>query len=104
MKSHSENPKSSGPVLLIPAGAPAAAQGLVRLALRTKLLSFAGAASLLVGQFGRKGRTATRPAAGDSHPTAVYPLSTLYLPSGSEPADSTPTACRQHADSSPTAR
>ena len=54
------------PNLLIAAGAQAAAQGLVRSALLTKLLPFAGAASLLVGLFGRKGRTETRPVAATS--------------------------------------
>ncbi len=52
------------PKILIAAGAQAAAQGLVRSALLTKLLPFAGAVSLLVGLFGRKGGTETRPAAG----------------------------------------
>jgi len=55
------------PKILIAAGAQAAAQGLVRSALLTKLLPLAGAVSLLVGLFGRKGSTETRPAAGDQN-------------------------------------
>ena len=56
------------PNLLIAAGAQAAAQGLVRSALLTKLLPFAGAASLILGLFGRKGGTEIRPAAGNPNP------------------------------------
>ncbi len=59
------------PNLLIAAGAQAAAQGLVRSALLTKLLPFAGAVSLLVGLFGRKGGTEIRPAAGNSPSTSA---------------------------------
>ncbi len=58
---HASNKRSSK--LLIAAGAQAAAQGVTRSALLTKLLPFAGAAGFVLRLF-RQGRAETRPVAG----------------------------------------
>ena len=65
MKSQSQKPGGLQP--LIDAGANAAAQGVVRSTLLTKLLPFAGLAALAVRLFGKHGGAETRPAAGKHH-------------------------------------
>ena len=56
--------KTRGLKLLLAAGAQAAAQGAGRTASLSKLLPIAGAAGFVLRMF-RKGRTETRPAAGN---------------------------------------
>jgi hypothetical protein len=82
------------PRLLISAGAQAAAQGLIRSALLTKLLPFAAAGALVVRLFG-KGSTETRPAAGNPR-----------VPEGSlkphrSHVGATPKPHRSHAEAAP---
>jgi hypothetical protein len=86
------------PRLLISAGAQAAAQGLIRSALLTKLLPFAAAGALVVRLFG-KGSTETRPAAGNV--TSTTPSKARQWPGSGRAASRWPAGGRNMASEWP---